>query len=106
MKAVLAAGLLLALPGSARAIEQQVQGVVSLRLFDADTTRSWVDGGLGKLRFDDDDAPIDLGAGIVAYGARLLPTLAARAVASAYADGPGSLLDLDEAYLEWRPVPR
>jgi hypothetical protein len=91
---------------AAAAVEQQVHGLVSLRLFEVDGSRSWVDGGLGKLRFDDSDEPLDLGAAIVAYQARLTPTLAARAVASAYADGPGSLLDLDEAYLEWRPVPR
>lgn len=104
--AVGAALLLVATASAARAIEQEVRGLVSLRLFDVDTTRSWVDGGLGKLRFDDHDTPVDVGAAIVAYQARLTPTLAARAVASAYADGPGSLLDLDEAYLEWRPVPR
>jgi hypothetical protein len=97
---------LLLCPLPLRAVEHEVHGLVSLRLFDADTSRSWVDGGLGKLRFDEGDEPLDLGAAIVAYQARLTPTLAARAVASAYADGPGSLLDLDEAYLEWRPVPR
>jgi hypothetical protein len=97
---------LLALPAPVGAVEQEVHGLVSLRLFDVDGGRSWVDGGLGKLRFDDSDEPLDLGRAIVAYQARLTPTLAARAIASAYADGPGSLLDLDEAYLEWRPVPR
>ncbi len=97
---------LFALPTAARAIEQEVHGLVSLRLLAVDGADSWVDGGLGKLRFDDEDEPLALGAAHVTYRARLLPTLALRAAASAYGDGPGSLVDLDEAYLELRPVPR
>ncbi|HXT22739.1 MAG TPA: hypothetical protein VN923_18475, partial [Thermoanaerobaculia bacterium] len=87
-------------------IEQDVHGVVSLRALAVSGGDSWVDGGLGKLRFDDDDEPLSFGAAHVAYRARLTPILALRAAASAYADGPGSLVDLDEAYLELRPVPR
>jgi hypothetical protein len=91
---------------AAAAVEQDVHGMLSLRLLAVDGADSWVDGGLGKLRFDDDDEPLALGAAHVAYRARLLPTLQLRAAASAYGDGPGSLVDLDEAYLELRPVPR
>ena len=105
---LVAAFLALALANAppSRAFEQDVSGVVSMRLFAVDGERSWVDGGLGKLRFDDDDDPLRLGAATVAYRARLAPTLALRVSASAYGDGVGSLADLDEAYLELRPVPR
>jgi hypothetical protein len=108
LAAIAAATMLLALAGAPPllAVEQEVSGVVSLRLFDVDGDRSWVEGGLGKLRFDDGDEPLRLGEATVAYRARLAPILAVRAVASAYGDGVGSALDLDEAYLELRPVPR
>ncbi len=88
------------------ALEQQVDGLVSLRLLAVDAPRSWTDGGLGKLRFDEGDGTLRLGAATVDYRARFTPTLSLRTVASAYGDGIGSAVDLDEAYLELRPVPR
>jgi hypothetical protein len=94
------------LAGPLHAVEQEVAGIVSLRLLAVASGDSWVDGGLAKLRFDGEDEPLSLGAARVAYRARFTPTLSLRTAASAYADGPGSLLDLDEAYLELRPVPR
>jgi hypothetical protein len=90
----------------AQAIEQEAHGILSLRGFGVDGRESWVNAGLGKLRFDDSDEPVQLGRATLDYRARLTPTLAFRTVASAYGDGVGSLVDLDEAYLELRPVPR
>ncbi|HXT21067.1 MAG TPA: hypothetical protein VN923_09975, partial [Thermoanaerobaculia bacterium] len=102
-----ATAVLLAVPTTLRGeVEQEIHGVVSLRALAVSGGDSWVDGGIGKLRFDEDDEPLSFGAAHVAYRARLTPILALRAAASAYADGPGSLVDLDEAYLELRPVPR
>jgi hypothetical protein len=90
----------------ALALEQEAHGIFSLRAFGVDGRAAWVNAGLGKLRFDDSDEPVQLGRATLDYRARLTPTLAFRTVASAYGDGVGSLVDLDEAYLELRPVPR
>jgi hypothetical protein len=99
---MLAAGF--AMP--AAAVEQDLSGLVSLRLFGVDGAPSWVAAGLGKLRFDADDEPLQLGGATLDYRARFTPVLSLRAVASARGDAIGSLVDLDEAYLELRPVPR
>jgi hypothetical protein len=102
-----AAGTLLlalaALP--AAAFEQRFTAFVSLRGIAVDGERSWLDGGLGKLRYGDDDEPIGLGAANVSYRARFTPTVSFHGSATAYGDGDHAI-DLDEAFLEWKPVPR
>jgi hypothetical protein len=90
--------------GAAHGFEQQLQALVSLRGVAADGETSWLDRGLGKLRFDDRDEPLALGAVALDYRAVLLPTVTAHATATAYGDGQ-HVIDLDEAYLAWRPVP-
>jgi hypothetical protein len=64
---------------------------------------TWTDGAVGKLRHADDGVT---GFRLVGeYRGRLSPTLRTRIVAD-YVDDASSGLDLTEAILEWRPVPR
>jgi hypothetical protein len=64
---------------------------------------AWPEGGIGKLRYDDDElTAIRLFA---EYHGRIAPTLHARVVAD-YVDDASSGVDLTEAVLDWRPIPR
>jgi len=101
-----AAILLLALLARpAAAFEQRFTGFLSLRGIAVDGERPWLDRGLGKLRFGDDDEPVAFGSANLSYRARFTPTFTLHASATAYGDGDHAV-DLDEAYLEWKPVPR
>ena len=63
---------------------------------------AWPDGGTGKLRFVGDGVK---NARLFAeYHGRITPTLNARVVAD-YLDDGSSGLGLDEAYMDWRPIP-
>ena len=108
MRARVALGaVLLAAPSDALhgQVEHRFAGLVSGRLLAADGGRSFLDGGLGKLRFDETDEPLALGVALLDYQARVAPTLAVRGVTSVY-DDVDRAVDLNEAYLDWRPVPR
>lgn len=65
--------------------------------------RAWPEGGHGKLRAEDEGAYLD--RLVAEYRGRITPTLEAHVVAD-YLDDDAGGLDLTEAYLEWRPVPR
>jgi hypothetical protein len=64
---------------------------------------AWPEGGVSKLRHTDD--------GFTAlrvfadYRGRITPTLSARIVAD-YLDDGSSGVDIGEAYLDWKPIPR
>ena len=66
---------------------------------------SWVDGGVGKLRYDEDSDGLIASRAFAEYRGRLSPTLTATAVLD-YTDDASGGLDLTEAYLKWRPVPK
>lgn len=65
---------------------------------------SWTDGSVGKLRYSDDG--LKLARTFLDFEGRLADTLNATVVLEGYADGLGTAVDLTEAYLEWRPVPK
>lgn len=65
--------------------------------------RAWPEGGLSKLsQTADGVAAVRLFA---EYRGRITPTLGARVVAD-YVDAGASGIDVTEAYLDWRPIPR
>ena len=64
---------------------------------------AWTDGGFGKLRYVDDGFEAFRLFG--EYHGRISPTLRARVVAD-YVDDASSGLDLTEAVIDWRPIPR
>lgn len=66
---------------------------------------SWVDGSIGKLRYDESDDNISIGRIFLEYDGRIKPTLRTHIVADYVDDGsPG--IDFTEAFVEWRPVPK
>jgi len=67
---------------------------------------SWTDGSVGKLRFDDDSDGLVLNRAFVDYQGLITDTINANVVLEIYDDDLGSAIDLTEAFLEWRPVPR
>ena len=64
---------------------------------------AWTDGGFGKLRYGDDGFEAFRLFG--EYHGRITPTLRARVVAD-YVDDASGGLDLTEAVIDWRPIPR
>jgi len=65
---------------------------------------SWLEGSAGKLRFDSDHDGLVFSRGFVDIKQRLASTLAAHALAEIYTDGHGPVVDLTEAFLDWRPM--
>lgn len=64
---------------------------------------AWTDGGFSKLRYVDDGFEAFRLFG--EYHGRITPTLRARVVADYVEDASGGL-DLTEAVIDWRPIPR
>jgi hypothetical protein len=72
--------------------------------FPSTDASTWLDGGLGKLRYDESDDPLGLGRIAFEYDGRLAPTWRARLVGDVVEDGSNGL-GVTEAYVEWRPIP-
>jgi hypothetical protein len=99
------AGTVLCAAGAhASPVDWRLEGVLDLRLVDSDAEHVWLDAGLDKTRFSDDDAA-ELGAALLEVGARFAPTLAGHVVVAAY-DDLDTAIDFTEAWLEYEPVPR
>ncbi|MEO7387021.1 MAG: hypothetical protein ABIX37_08815 [Gammaproteobacteria bacterium] len=98
---LLHAGLVLA--DDDRHVIEGAIDVSAIRVSSPFTT--WLDEGQGKLRFGEDDGPVELSRAFLEYRGRLTSTLVAHGVLN-YQDTKDQALDLTEAYLEWRPVPR
>ncbi len=82
----------------------ELRGVLDLRLVASDAQRSWLGSGLDKTRFDRDSSPLRLGQAILRMDADLAPALSVVGVFSASDDRRG-LLDVNEAWFAWSPVP-
>jgi hypothetical protein len=70
---------------------------------DASGHASFLDYGPGKLRFDEDDDLV-LSRTWFDYRYRLADTVTAQIAAEGYADDIGGILDLTEAFVEWKPL--
>jgi hypothetical protein len=99
---VLACALLLG-AGAARA---EVEASLELRLVESDGRDSFMDGGLGKLRYDADDEGMQLGRARLAWRGALGGNWHANVDLSAWSLDDHNAIDVTEAWLEWRPVPR
>jgi hypothetical protein len=77
-----------------------------LRLVGVDAPDSWLYGGLGKLRFDEDHDGIQVGRLRAAWSQPIGDTFNAHVDASLWRFGDDNAFDLTEAYLQWRPVPK
>jgi len=88
---------------SARASDLELE--LDLRAVNSDGRQSFLDNGLGKLRFDSEHEGIQLGRLRAAWNQPLGEVFAAHLEASAWDDDDKNPIDLTEAYLEYRPYP-
>ncbi len=104
---ILAVAILLLAPAMvARAGDRlELTGLLDLRVVAADGTTSYLNGGLGRTRFDSDHDGVQLGRLMLAGRFRLTDTLTLNAVAESYADGDVQPAGFSQAYLDWRPFP-
>jgi hypothetical protein len=97
-------GLVAALgPGCALATDWDLS--VDTRLVASDGQRSFLDGGLGALRYGEDRSGIQLGRARFALGQALGDILLLRLDASYWGEHDKHPLGLTEGYLELRPYP-
>ncbi len=83
-----------------------IEGAVDVSFYASDSDlASWLRGGAGKLRFDEQHDGIRLNRVFVDYTGRLSPTWFGKVSLNANND-VAEKIDVLEAYLEWRPVPR
>jgi hypothetical protein len=76
---------------------------VDFRLIVPGNERSWLDGGLGKLRYDASDGRFQFAGGVVQGYGRLTPEVEAVAVVRADQEQKDFILPL-ESYVRYRPV--
>jgi hypothetical protein len=105
LKLNLAAGLVAACTLAAPARAVDVSLLVDLRFVESSGQTSWLNGGLGKLRFDPDHDGLRLGLIYLGLDQSLTETVALHVNAMAYGDHDRNPIDLTEAYFEWRPFP-
>jgi hypothetical protein len=79
---------------------------LDLRLVNSDAQRSYMDGGFGALRYDSEDAALQLGRARLALTQQLGETWNVHLDASMWDDLDAHPVGLTEAYLQYRPYPR
>ena len=82
-----------------------VNGDVDLRWVHATGETSYLNGGLGDLRFDPDHEEIRLGRAFLAPNFRVTDIVTLHAVFDAYGDHDRNPVDVSEFYLDVRPFP-
>ena len=98
-----AAALLVSLTGFAHATDWELS--LDTRLVDSTADRSFIEGGLGNVRFDRDDALLQLGRARLALTQRFGELWSAHLDVSVWDDKEAHLLGVTEAYLQFRPYP-
>lgn len=84
----------------------QVSAGVDLSFVQTSGYQSWTEGLVGKLRYDENTDGLVISRGFLDFQSRLTDTLDAKIALELYQDDLGSVADVTEAYVEWRPVPR
>ena len=105
MRAALALSTCLLLPTAAYAVDFDFQGYLDLRAVAATQLRSYLDGGTGLLRFEDDSSSTALhfAEAVGQLHAQITPEFSALAVARIEPE-QRTLIDFLEAYARYRPV--
>jgi hypothetical protein len=99
-------GLSLMAAGAGAQERLSVVGDVDLRWVNATGGGiSYLNGGLGILRFDPDHEGVQLGRAFIAPTLRLTDVVTVHAVFDAYGDYGGNPVDVSEFYLDVRPFP-
>ncbi|HTP40110.1 MAG TPA: hypothetical protein VMI92_11115 [Steroidobacteraceae bacterium] len=83
----------------------EVEASLDLRLVHSDGRDSYMDGGLGKLRYDGDDDGVQLGRARLAWRGGIGGNWHGDIDLSAWSLHDHNAVDITEGYLEWRPVP-
>jgi hypothetical protein len=83
----------------------EVEASLDLRLVDSDGRNGYMDGGLGKLRFDSGDEGLQLGRARLAWRGGIGGDWNASVDLSAWGLHDKNVVDVTEALVEWRPVP-
>jgi hypothetical protein len=94
---------LLALSSATRATDWELS--LDARLVSSDAYPSYMEGGLGTVRFGSDDSGLRLGRARLAVTQPLGELWSAHLDASVFDDQGGTLLGVSEAYLLFRPYP-
>ena len=92
-------------PANSRDVDFFTVVDAGVALNDGGTT--WLNGGLGKARDDEDGVVLD--QALLGVGLHVTDTLTVRAVGSYYTDpdaGPDTQFGVTEAWLHYRPIPR
>ena len=84
----------------------QFSAGVDLSYVQTSGYQSWTEGSVGKLRYDENTDGLVISRGFLDLQSRVTDTLDANISLELYQDDLGSVADLTEAYVEWRPVPR
>ncbi|MES2900335.1 MAG: hypothetical protein V4723_11445 [Pseudomonadota bacterium] len=83
----------------------ELSGTLDMRTVLSDGRDSWSRAGLGKLRYDRHNQGLRVGQAVLRLDGELSDTVSATAIASAD-DQRSGVIDLNEAWLRWNPVPR
>jgi hypothetical protein len=78
---------------------------IDMRVVDSNGRNSYLDGGQGKLRYDEGDSGLHLGRMWAAITQPLGEVFSLHAEATSWGDYDKSPVDLTEAYLEYKPYP-
>ena len=84
----------------------EVEASLDLRLVTSDGRNGFMDGGLGKLRFDSGNEGLQLGRARLAWRGGIGGDWHATVDVSAWGLHDKNVVDLTEALVEWRPVPQ
>jgi hypothetical protein len=84
----------------------EVEASIDLRLLDSDGRNSFMDGGLGKLRYDGHDDGLQMARARLAWRDGIGGDWHANVDLSAWSLHDHNAIDITEGWLEWRPVPR
>ena len=80
-------------------------GLIDVRWVHASGETSFLNGGLGTLRFDSDHEDLRLGRAFLAPRLRLTDTVTVHAVVDTYGDHDRNPVDLSEFWIDVRPYP-
>jgi hypothetical protein len=87
------------------AAHAEVEASLDLRLVKSDGRNSYMDGGLGELRYDSHDEGLQLGRARFAWRGGIGGDWHANIDLSAWSLHDHNAIDITEGWLEWRPVP-
>ncbi|ACA87217.1 hypothetical protein [Shewanella woodyi] len=96
--------MLMLVSSNLMAAEHQVSGVVDIRVSHTDSITSYVDGGLGKFRFNPNGQLSLVQAGL-SYHLDWENPFSAHVVANAYWDGVRDNIGFTEAYFKYKGLP-